>query len=710
MTRTPCIWIAALWAAGQLAAQTAPSFSYSTESAGGAVAAVSSGGTIQLPVTAVGSSSAITLIVTSANASQWTLAGATVTGQSFSTTVTSSPIPAGSSVLFLITTTPLAAGQFTGTLALTLAGPGGQQAGANFNLAVTAVNGVLLSYLAPPNQIQTLLAPGSTIPFPATAVSATTTLPLTITNRSANTVTLNAALLSGSAFQLASVPLLPEQIAPGQQAAFSIVFAPGAPTADTGTLTVTLNNVPATFGLTGTGTAAVFTYQTGAGSSAVAISPGGTIAMGSAEAGSGQTQTTVTVQNNGNTNGVIFGISVNNSNYILPDLPALPVTLAPGGQLSFTVDFAPLAVGSLTGTLSIGGVPFSLTGTGLGSSLNVTVTAGGQQTTIPVGGTASLPNTSVGSMLTFTMTIANVGNQPATITALAVVGTDMALSQGPALPLTIAPGASVPVTCTYIPQSTGIVNGYLQVQDQTYGLRVVGAPPPALPALTFTNVSAQMSPLQQPALGLTLSAPYPYPLTGVLNLAFAADVLGDDPNVQFIAGARFVNFTIPANSTQAQFGSGQLAAPFQTGTTAGVITLSASLALGPYNLTSGGPITQMITIPQSAPAIVTVAIASESASSVTLLITGYSTPRSVQQLSFQLVPATGAALQTTSLSTDVTKPFDTWFQSQAGVSFGSQFSATVQLNVSGNLDTIASVAVVASNAVGASAPQSISLN
>jgi hypothetical protein len=82
------------------------------------------------------------------------------------------------------------------------------------------------------------------------------------------------------------------------------------------------------------------------------------------------------------------------------------------------------------------------------------------------------------------------------------------------------------------------------------------------------------------------------------------------------------------------------------------------------------------------------AISSESSTSLTLLIVGHSTPRSVQQLSFQFNPATGASLQTKTLTADVSTQFDTWFQSTSGISFGSQFAATVQLNVSGTLSSI----------------------
>jgi hypothetical protein len=394
----------------------------------------------------------------------------------------------------------------------------------------------------------------------------------------------------------------------------------------------------------------------------------------------------------------------------LPDLPRFPAPIGAGETLSFSIVFAPRTAGQVNGTLTIGSAVFQMTGTALGSSFSVTLVTATQRTPIAVGNSASLPATAIGNQLPFLLEIANVGNQEGTITSLRLLGGGFAITKAPSLPVTLLAGEAIQVEAVFAPTVTGIVNGSVHVQEQGYGLLVTATPPPPAPALTFTNVSPQMSPLLQPALGLTLAGSYPHDLDGILTISFASKGLGDDPNIQFVAGARFVPFKIPANSTRAVFGGGAQAAPFQTGSIAGVITLSVTLSVGSYNLTADGPLDYSIAIPAAAPVIYSVELLGQSATAVNLLIKGYSTSRSVQQVSLELAPNVGAILQTTSLSANVENPFNTWFKSSGGQSFGSQFALTLQLNVTGSVAAIKSVTVTAANDAGTSAPSSLVLN
>lgn len=712
MTMGSRILLIASLTSGLCLGQAATGFTFATQVTGASPAPLALNGTIAFPVTSVGSSTAVTLIITSSYPDQWTITKTAVTGTGFAATAAGTPVPAKGTASFLITDTPVNPGPTSATLTVTFSGPAGASAEAVFNLSSVAVNNLLISYVLGANGNQTLLADGGTLAFPQTPVGTSVSATISITNRTPGTVILNSVLLLGAGYQLNGLPLFPQQIGPGASQSFTVAFTPTTTSTATATLTITLGGVAQRFTLTGQGTSASFTYDYGTGSSIVPVSPGGTIPLGSAAANSGQNRLTITVHNTGNVTGSIPGIFVSTNDFNLLDLPSLPATIAPGASLSFTLVFAPKNVGALTATLSIGNATFTLSGTSLGPNLTVSLIVGSQKTVMPSGATATLPNTQIGSKLNFGFQVDNTGNQSASITALSIVGSQMSIVQPPTLPLTIPAGGSVQINGVFIPTSTGIVNGFLQLQDQTYGLKVVGDPPPALPAITFVNVTPQMSPLLQPAFGITLAKAYAFDLTGIVNLGFTADALGDDPNVQFITGTRFVTFRIPAGATQALFGSGAgtTTAPFQTGTTAGTIKLATSFSLGTYDVTAGSPLIQSITIAQTAPTIVSVAVASQSASSVTLLITGYSTPRSIKSLVFQFTPAIGATLQTTTLTADVAKDFDTWFQSTAGVSFGSQFSLTVQLNVSGSLTSIASVAVSATNSQGTSTPKVLPLN
>ena len=102
-------------------------------------------------------------------------------------------------------------------------------------------------------------------------------------------------------------------------------------------------------------------------------------------------------------------------------------------------------------------------------------------------------------------------------------------------------------------------------------------------------------------------------------------------------------------------------------------------------------------------------VGARTANSIELLITGLSTPRSVSTLTLQFTAASGASLQTSSLSINTEAPFGTWFQSATGISFGSQFTASVIVNVNGDPNAVQSVSVTASNSRGDSNALSVNL-
>ena len=70
-----------------------------------------------------------------------------------------------------------------------------------------------------------------------------------------------------------------------------------------------------------------------------------------------------------------------------------------------------------------------------------------------------------------------------------------------------------------------------------------------------------------------MTTPFPHDVTGSILLTFASNAVNpaDDPAIQFASSSRTATFTIPANETQARFGSDSHRGPmaFQSGTVAG---------------------------------------------------------------------------------------------------------------------------------------------
>jgi hypothetical protein len=121
------------------------------------------------------------------------------------------------------------------------------------------------------------------------------------------------------------------------------------------------------------------------------------------------------------------------------------------------------------------------------------------------------------------------------------------------------------------------------------------------------------------------------------------------------------------------------------------------------------PSAQVVIAP-AAPVITNVQIGTRTANSFEVLVTGLSTPRQVSQINLQFTPSNGGGLQTANLSVNTDASFSSWFQSQSGVSFGSQFTASIIVNVNGDPSSVQSVAVTAVNSQGNSNTVTATLN
>ena len=142
---------------------------------------------------------------------------------------------------------------------------------------------------------------------------------------------------------------------------------------------------------------------------------------------------------------------------------------------------------------------------------------------------------------------------------------------------------------------------------------------------------------------MSLRSPYPVALSGQLTLSFDGNgALANDPMIQFSNGQRTVAFTIAANSTNAVFSP---PVSLLTGTVAGSITLTASFQGGPPNQ-QAGPVSE---IPLNAPQVTSV-VATQTGTTVTVRVIGYSTPRSVTNLTFSFEVRTASGVQKVDLT------------------------------------------------------------
>ncbi|MBI5084455.1 MAG: putative Ig domain-containing protein [Acidobacteria bacterium] len=225
-----------------------------------------------------------------------------------------------------------------------------------------------------------------------------------------------------------------------------------------------------------------------------------------------------------------------------------------------------------------------------------------------------------------------------------------------------------------------------------------------IPQVTFTNLGPSSAPGSQLSFGLAAARPYQLDIQGVVTLSFKPDAGFDDPAVQFASGGRSMTFNIGAGSTVAGFGVPQVA--LQTGTVAGLITLTLSLNVDGVNVTPSPAPVQTIRIDAAAPVITRLDL-NKTTSGFELVVYGFATSRQVAQALVKLAPAPGVTLPATDYPIAVSQVFTAWYGDSASAPFGSQFRLVLPFAVS-DPAAIVSATVTLSNAQGSSGPATAS--
>jgi hypothetical protein len=645
----------------------------------------------------------------------------------------------GDSFKFTVTFSPTNSTQVGGTLTVQFTEPGAGgmpvQNAILLGLQGTAPNFVL-SYVLQTTKNAQFIPSGGTIPFGATQINgapALANLDITDLGSGAGFITGITGPPVGSPFSVEFIPAAsvqnPAQVNPGSANALVLVvqYAPTAVENDTGLITITYQGgATATVNLTGNGIASTFQYNYLVQGVSTPVAPGGTIIFpGANVATPGSTGTTgttssliVKVTNTGSASGAINSVSTNPP-FTLTNPITLPATLTTGQSFSVPLTFTPTQVGPQPGQLLIGNDFFILSGQGLGPDLTYAYTSNGVTTTVnpATGGEVVFsPAVPVGQSEQVTFTITNLGSLPATISLV-----EPSVANGPftvsaiSLPDTLTPkvNPSLSFTITFTPTVPGPSNGNLVVATAS-GTTLIplmgsGSVPPALPSYTISGPSGNAPAATQSNVSLTLSAGYSLDLTGTLTIT-TEGTFGTDPTVQFETGSRTVDFTIPANSTNANFAGLGSELLLQTGTVAETVTLKPTFTTtGGVDVTPSSPTTLQFTIASAAPVLQNAGISGLSANSFSLVLTGYSTTRSLSSLHVTFNAATGFNLGTTQLPPiDISQASASWFASSASEALGGLFQITMPFTVQGLkttqtlADAIASVTATVSNGIGTS--------
>ena len=357
---------------------------------------------------------------------------------------------------------------------------------------------------------------------------------------------------------------------------------------------------------------------------------------------------------------------------------ALPVVLAPQGAVDFDVSFSAADTGAYSAALGSDGIAILLTAT-VAPRLTYRVD--------PPSGTAFPGPLDFGIVVRGAtsqrrITIQNETTLILTVPAISVRGNDFALLGTVPSGHALGPHQGGEFTIVFTPHSAGALQGSLTLGDRSYPLVGTGTDPP-LPKPTVLLDLNRATSAQQGALIVRFDAPAETSGTGRATLDFHGPA---DSAIAFAAGGRSVAFPIAPGDLQAVL-------PFQTGTSAGVLTFTAQI--GGY---SGQ---QSVTIAAAPPGIST-AQAVRTGGTLAVSITGFDNTRSLGALSFTFYDAAGNPIAPGAIRTDSTADFAQYFASSG---LGGVFLLRAEFPVTGNAAMVASCEATLDNSAGSTKTQ-----
>ena len=295
-----------------------------------------------------------------------------------------------------------------------------------------------------------------------------------------------------------------------------------------------------------------------------------------------------------------------------------------------------------------------------------------------------------GARVAKTFELANDAAETVSVRSIETQGA-FAIEGLPPLPLSLKPGATARFDVYFVPTASRREDGVLTIDARPIRLTGTGVEPP-LPAGRVV-VTADARSGQQVKAAVRFDGASEGNGKGVLEIGFTpASGLGDDPAVMFTANSsRSLRFNVT---------EGDVAGPeavFQTGTTAGTITLT--LRLGEYARS-------MDIALAGAPVGIDSVKASRGASTITARVAGFDNTRSAAEMQFTFYDRNGTAIGGP-IAASAAAGFKTYFQSAP---LGGVFQLSAVFPVAGDIAQIDSMEIAMTNSAGQSRSQRVRLD
>ncbi|MCX6635405.1 MAG: choice-of-anchor D domain-containing protein [Acidobacteria bacterium] len=336
-----------------------PEFTFSYIAQGGNPIQVGPGDTMTMALTAVDATSNTVVVVTNKGSGPGVINGVSNSGSAFS--LVGLPLPqtsvdAGKELRFTVAFTPrqlepsagaLQVALFDKTVSFNLVGEGSGPEWAYETIQESTISAILA---------------GQPISLPDAAIGEKSSITVRVTNVGNAEGRITAINVSGAGFTLTDQPFTPLTLQADASATVTVTFTP----TQAGRVSGRLRIGPDSFEISGNGLGSVLQYAYAIGSASITVQNNGQVAFTPVAVGR-TSNVRFTVNNTGTAPASIGSISIVQTGtvFALTQLPELPVTIQPGGMLSFQLGFTPTTMGASAATLKLDNtLTFTLSGTG----------------------------------------------------------------------------------------------------------------------------------------------------------------------------------------------------------------------------------------------------------------------------------------------------------------------------------------------------------
>lgn len=335
--------------------------------------------------------------------------------------------------------------------------------------------------------------------------------------------------------------------------------------------------------------------------------------------------------------------------------PPVPRTVAGPETVDFTVTFQGATIGSYSASLDLTGRSVLLLAAVAPSlTYSVALPSGTRQ----LGGAAvDFGIVPVGSSVSLRFTAENRTGRPLLVPSIGVQGEAFALVGSPPSGTVLQAQQQAGFEVSFAPHDDGMFPGVLTIGDRSYGLAGT-APRPKMPAPVLAIDLPVAQSARQGSVAVSLDGVVTSAGRGTVALDFVPAMPGnDDSTIAFASGGRTAAFTVVPGDTHGRFAE-LLAIPFQTGTTAGTLVVTATLG--------ASTVRQSIPLPPL-PVVLSQVEFSLTAEAVTVQVAGFDNTRSAGPLTFTFFDQAGSPIPPGALSSDASAQFASYFsQSSLG--------------------------------------------